>query len=108
MMKINAIENALQKTVSIEELTKNHENTIVWLLEISAIPQIKFCPLCAKKLKLVKDGNKCDGKKWICLCGKSFNLRNMTIFEKHPKIPLIILTQIIFAEAPMRTWHIIR
>eukprot|EP01022_Parablepharisma_sp_SALTPOND_P031229 TRINITY_DN7899_c0_g2_i3.p1 TRINITY_DN7899_c0_g2~~TRINITY_DN7899_c0_g2_i3.p1 ORF type:complete len:329 (-),score=6.33 TRINITY_DN7899_c0_g2_i3:214-1200(-) len=95
--KTKLIEAAFANYEDIETITKSHEKTMEWLFSVGVFNKETHCPGCSQVMHRTKDTSVCDGYFWRCYkCGLRRNIRHGTMYEKHSKIPILVLTQIIF------------
>eukprot|EP01022_Parablepharisma_sp_SALTPOND_P027844 TRINITY_DN6813_c0_g1_i3.p1 TRINITY_DN6813_c0_g1~~TRINITY_DN6813_c0_g1_i3.p1 ORF type:complete len:202 (-),score=21.76 TRINITY_DN6813_c0_g1_i3:48-653(-) len=95
MEKIAQIQNALAATMSIDMVTRNHDSTLEWLRNHHLLPGTPNC--CGNDMKLYVRETKIDIYYWYCLtCKKSFNIRGKSFLANYRRIPLMVLTRIIF------------
>jgi len=83
----------------VEEITKSNENTMKWLQTINAISISKICPCCSLDMHVCKEKSLNDGRQWVCCYQKRrkrLSIRHGTMLLKHDKVPLIILSRLIF------------
>ena len=98
------------------QLTTNHQRTVTWLREQRLLPSERVC--CGDNCVLGVNARSIDGQMFRCShCGAKYNIREGTRWERFRRIPLIVLTRLIFyffaneysarrAHTALRTIHI--
>lgn len=97
MENTNAIEKFIHDHPTIDALTDTNTMTKDWLFSNGALRDSRECKECGLQMMLWTDYNRADGFVWGCRnCNVRHTIRSNEIYKKHSKVPLIMLTKIIF------------